>query len=567
MNKSNKIILTPALIALMLFVLFSNVNASQFASSTPYDESLFDYSENTKTFSQKISASIILSDTLGTPQPCYGPCITCNISSTQLNVGESVTLTGHVCVTGNNLTVRIAFTRPDYTWIDVYCLADNVTGEFVATQKLDMAGFWNIFPIYGHIGDRLYANVTDPTNPQLPLPTPRLPTLKPNYTIIALGVFAVGTAAVAITIGTRKKTRKITSARLFVQIFLVLLLFFGVFVDHQNIPVPAEQIAPHEFLIGTRSMSIMPDGLPLPVFGCYYPCGRTFTCPLWQLQTYIYPFWNAGRGWGVNYDVSGLERLGIVAAIVIISAVLLGRFWCGWICPFGLYMDLMTRLRKALRIRHRSFSPRFNERFHQLSYVILALIVILSVIFGAQAIAGTQLVPGTQQGGFVYTYFSAPFCQVCPMKPLCILAETGVGLMKPDWVFGPTTGQFWQLGQYLTSLNLFVLVIVTAAAFFFRRSWCRICPLGGLIALFNRFPPFKWVSGVRLEKAEEKCTKCGVCKRVCPTQVTEVYEKKGGDVTTSQSLLCLRCVEMCPENDCLKFKVSGKTICKSRNWL
>jgi len=285
------------------------------------------------------------------------------------------------------------------------------------------------------------------------------------------------------------------------------------------------------------------------------------------MQTYIYPFWNTGRGWGVNYDLSGLERLGIIFGIVIVAAVLLGRFWCGWICPFGLYIDLVSRLRKALRIKHRNFSPSFNAKFHQMAYVIIALMLILSVIFGSQAIAGAQLVPGTEQGGFTYKYLSAPFCAVCPMKPLCILAETGVGLMQPDWVFGPTTGQFWQLGQYITSLNLFILVIVTLAAFFFRRSWCRICPLGGLIAVFNRFPPFKWISGVRLEKDEEKCTKCGICKRVCPTQVTEVFEERGGDVTTSQCILCLRCVEMCPYGETLKFKVVGKTVFKSRNWL
>ena len=85
-------------------------------------------------------------------------------------------------------------------------------------------------------------------------------------------------------------------------------------------------------------------------------------------------------------------------------------------------------------------------------------------------------------------------------------------------------------------------------------------PLGALIALFNRFPPFKWISGVRLNKMEEKCTKCGICKRVCPTQVKDVYEKKGGDVATSQCIYCLRCVEMCPQEDCLQFKVCV------RNW-
>jgi NAD-dependent dihydropyrimidine dehydrogenase PreA subunit len=227
----------------------------------------------------------------------------------------------------------------------------------------------------------------------------------------------------------------------------------------------------------------------------------------------------------------------------------------------------MTRLRKALKVKRRLFSDKFNERFHQLSYVILALIIIISVVLGAQAIAGTQLVPGTEKGGIVYTYYSAPFCQVCPMKPLCLLAESSVGLMKPEWLVQNTTGEFYQLGFYLTTTNLLILAVVTVAAFFFRRSWCQICPLGALIALFNRFPPFRWISGVRLNKKEEKCTKCGICKRVCPTQVNDVYEKKSGDVANSQCIYCLRCVEMCPEQDCLQFKVCGKKLVGSRNWL
>lgn len=502
------------------------------------------------------------------PDPCYGPSIIANISSTQVNLGESVTVIGRIHPPQQNYSIRVTFTRPDYTWIDDWVLTDNVTGEYSVTQTLDMAGFWNIFPIFGHLSDRLYVNVTDAANPLAPLPTVRpLPPFKTNFNVLAFAGVAVFVGVGAFVFGLRNKTRKVSSFRVFVQIAFVFILFFGVFIDHQNIPIPAEQIAPHEVLVGANSLGPMPDGLTLPGLVCYYPCGRIVTCPLWQMQTYVYPFWNTGRGWGVNYDLSGLERLGIIFGIVIVAAVLLGRFWCGWICPFGLYIDLVSRLRKALRIKHRNFSPNFNAKFHQMAYVIMALMLILSVIFGSQAIAGAQLVPGTEQGGFTYTYLSAPFCAVCPMKPLCILSETAVGLMQPDWVFGPTTGQLWQLGQYITSLNLFILIIVTLAAFFFRRSWCRICPLGGLIAVFNRFPPFKWVSGVRLEKDEEKCTKCGICKRVCPTQVTEVFEERGGDVTTSQCILCLRCVEMCPYGDTLKFKVVGKTVFKSRNWL
>jgi len=499
---------------------------------------------------------------------CYGPRITANINATEVNINESVTVTGEICPAEPNVTVRVSFTRPDYTWIDRYVMADPETGKFTVTQTLDMAGYWNIFPIYGHMCDRLYANVTNPAAPLAPLPTPSLPPYKPNVSLVTVAAISVSIGVVAVTTGRKNKTRNISSLRLFVQIGVVFLIFFGVFIDHRIVPVPAEQITPHEFLVVTNVLGVsMPDGFPVPFFGCYYPCGKTVTCALWEIQTYVYPFWDTGRGWGVDYVSSGIMRLAVVFGAIILLSVLVGKFFCGWICPFGLYMDLLSRLRKALRIEHRNLSDRFNERFHQLGYVILALLIILSIIFGSQAIAGAQLVPGTEKGGFVYTYFSAPFCQVCPMKPLCVMLQTSVGLLRPGWLTESTTGQFYQLGFYLTSLNLFVLGVVTVAAFFYRRAWCRICPLGALVALFNRFPPFKRFSGIRLDKAEEKCAKCGVCKRVCPTQVTEVYEKRGGDVTTSSCLLCMRCVEMCPYEDALRVKVAGKTVFKSRNWL
>jgi len=498
---------------------------------------------------------------------CYGPHITADINKTHFELNETATLTGRICPVEENITVRVTFTRPDYTWIDHFVQTDS-NGNFTVSQQLDMIGYWNIFPIYGHMCDRLHAEVTDPAAPLASPPPAMLPPYKPNYSLITVAAISLSVGGVVAATGTKNKTRKISSLRLLVQIIFVFLLFFGMFIDHTILPVPAEQITPHEYLVGARELGEnMPDGLPIPAFACYYPCGKTATCPLWQIQTYIYPFWDAGRGWGVNYAISGLERLAIVFGFVILLSIILGKFFCGWICPFGLYLDLVTRLRKLFKIEHKNLSDRFNEKFHQLGYVILALLIILSVIFGSQAIFGAQLVPGTEQGGFIYQYFSAPFCQVCPMKPLCILLQTSVGLMRPEWIVEKTAGQFYELGFYITSLNLFVLGVVTVAAFFYRRSWCRICPLGALIALFNRFPPFKWVSVLRLNKKEEKCTKCGVCKRVCPTQVTEVYEKKGGDVTTSNCIMCLRCVEMCPYEDALSLKAAGKTVVKSRNWL
>jgi ferredoxin-type protein NapH len=511
---------------------------------------------------------LVSSGKLVTTEACYGPHITADISKTDAYLNETVVVWGTICPIEPNVTVRVIFTRPDFTWIEHFVIADPETGEFSASQQLDMVGYWNIFPVLGHICDRLHANVTDPANPLAPLPMPEIRPYQPNFSLVGVAAISITAGVVTVTTGRKKKTRNVSSLRLFVQIGFVFLLFFGVFIDHQIVSVPAEQINPHEFLVANNVLGVsMPDGLPVPLLGCYYPCGKTVTCALWELQTYVYPFWNAGRGWGVEYVSSGIFRLGVVFGSVILLSILLGKFFCGWICPFGLYMDLLSRLRKALRIKHRDFSDEFNKKFHQLGYVILALLIILSVVFGSEAIAGTQLIPGTEKGGFVYNYFSAPFCQVCPMKPLCLLMETSVGIMRPEWLVQETTGQFYELGFYLTSLNLFILGVVTISAFLFRRVWCRICPLGALIALFSRFPPFKWFAGVRLDKVEEKCTKCGVCKRVCPTQVTEVFEDKGGDVTSSNCILCLRCVEMCPYDDALRVMVAGKPVFRSRDWL
>ncbi|MBN1244397.1 hypothetical protein JXA31_02245, partial [Candidatus Bathyarchaeota archaeon] len=269
-----------------------------------------------------VALIFLLMITTGEFQPveaCYGPHITSTIDRTEVSLNESVTITGKICPPEPNVTVRVTFTRPDYTWIDRYDLSDPETGEFTVTQNLDMVGYWNIWPIYGHMGDRLHANVTDPADPLAPLPTPELPPYKPNVSLITVAAILVSVGVVAVTTGRKNKTRNISSLRLFVQIGFIFLIFFGMFIDHRILPVPAEQITPHEVLIATNVFGVsMPDGVPVPFFGCYYPCGKTVTCALWELQTYLYPFWDTGHGWGVDYVSSGIMRLAVVFGSVIL---------------------------------------------------------------------------------------------------------------------------------------------------------------------------------------------------------------------------------------------------------
>jgi ferredoxin-type protein NapH len=397
----------------------------------------------------------------------------------------------------------------------------------------------------------------------------------PVYIVLPLYALIVVVGIAAILKLSKNKTRKVSTLRLFIQIAVVFAIFMGLILGPFNQPLwqPLGP-SPRDRLIGTNLMGTqMPDGIPVPILACYYPNGRTVTCPLWQLQAYIFPFWNYPRGYEVFYSTSGLEKIGIVIGAMVGMSLILGRAFCGWLCPFGLYQDLLTRVRKSARLRHLTFSVKTNTKLGQSRYIIIAVILILSVVFGSYAIFGTQIIPGTKTGGpegteaGIVSNLNEPFCLVCPMRPLCLLVESGVGSMYYSYISQITYGPFWITGGYITSINLAIFIAVTILALAYRRFWCRICPLGALTGLFSTFTPFKQLALTKLEKDEEKCTKCGVCKRVCPTQATDVYEKKGGDVTESRCMLCARCVEMCPYEDTLKMTFAGKTLIKSRNWL
>jgi len=557
-------------VLLIVFTVFSLLSTGVAETTNPNPNVLDEELLQKILFSTAIDAKQLESAHIPNPQttdtsiplPCHGPHLISDVDKAEVEINQVVTITGHIYPPEQNASVRICYIRPDYSWIDQYVPADPETGEFISTQELDMGGYWNIFPSHGHISDRLHIVVTDPSG-AIGDPSGFVIPFKANIALVITAIALVCLGVITAVTGFKKRNRRISSLRICIQILLICIIFTGMFVDHQNFPRPVRQIAVHDFLVGTNVFGVaMPEGFPAPFLACYYPCGRTVTCAIWDLQVYIYPFLNTTRGWGVAYTTPGVTRLAIVFGTLIIASLLLGRFWCGWVCPFGLYQDALTYLRKRLKIRHVTLPDRFSRHFHQLSYVVLALILIISILFASYSITGTQLVPGTEEGGFIYTYYATPYCTVCPMKPLCQLMQNQAGVLQTQWIFNGV-GDFYQFGWYLTSVNMIILGIVTVAAFFIRRIWCRICPLGGLLALFSRFPPFKWVTAVRLDKNEEKCTKCGICKRVCPMDVKAVYENKGGDVMTSQCIGCLRCVEMCPYKDALKFKFAGQTVCNS----
>jgi Polyferredoxin len=224
-------------------------------------------------------------------------------------------------------------------------------------------------------------------------------------------------------------------------------------------------------------------------------------------------------------------------------------------------------MRRVLGISHWSLSTRLNEALHKARYLI-ALVVTLIVLVGFFA-ATVDLAN--------FVWLRPPFTPFSfmlePLQPIVLPWHPPFGALAG---VGGVYLTFPYVGEFLLYLHntglafplsyLFV-VLVLAASFKVRRFWCRFCPTGISAGALNRLQFFRWVPLLRLNKKGAKCTKCGICQRVCPVQVTEVYENKDGDIHTTMCTLCLRCLEMCPENNCLSLTVAGQTVCHSRNWL
>jgi len=261
-----------------------------------------------------------------------------------------------------------------------------------------------------------------------------------------------------------------------------------------------------------------------------------------------------------------IPMLYILIAWFVIT-IFLGRFFCGWICPFALIMDIESVVRKALKIRYRILSDRLNIALHKSRYVILTFFLFLPILL--------WLIDPPANMDFaviMLKMFGGPF------RPYSIILEPLVPFIVP-WTGQIVVGSFNFSYPYVGQITTFIeaipgqifavafVAVTLIGAFFVRRVWCRFCPAGVSVSALNRFKAFKGLPLLHIDKDEQKCTKCGVCKRVCLVQVNDVYEQKGGKIGTSQCMLCTRCVEMCPYEDALIVKLGKKPVFNSRNWL
>lgn len=276
----------------------------------------------------------------------------------------------------------------------------------------------------------------------------------------------------------------------------------------------------------------------LPSFGqvpwlrnVYFPDATTKFFQNAPTYSLVYKFQDTLEGGFVTLYMDLL----IPFLIFIVLVLLLGRFWCAWLCPLGLPQDLLTRLRRSMKIKRVELPPRWSVFLHQMKYLGLFLIFFYTFSLGFPYLGLSAF----------RTELAIPYEILDPNRAMYVYPQIILGLLPADtivpWMSLLTTGFF------------------LIACFPIRRFWCHVCPAGAMMAPLNKH------AMIRLKKDHSKCTHCGICARVCPMEIKKVYkEREEGNVSVAECVHCYRCVESCPEEGCLAVSILGKPVLKSK---
>lgn len=234
----------------------------------------------------------------------------------------------------------------------------------------------------------------------------------------------------------------------------------------------------------------------VPGLNCYSCPGAAGACPIGSFQAVV-----GSSKFRFSYYITGF---------LILLGVLLGRFICGFLCPFGWLQELLHK------IPGKKLSTKKLKPLTYLKYAILLLAVVL-----LPAIVVNDL-------GMGDPFFCKYICPQGVLEGAIPLAAVNEGIRSA-------------LGS-LFNWKLAILIVVVILSILFYRPFCKwICPLGAFYALMNK------VSLLGIKVDEHKCVSCGKCARVCKMDV---------DVTKTpnhtECIRCGKCITSCP-TDAIKF--------------
>lgn len=245
----------------------------------------------------------------------------------------------------------------------------------------------------------------------------------------------------------------------------------------------------------------------VPGLNCYSCPAASGACPIGSFQAVV-----GSSKFGFSYYITGF---------LILLGVLLGRFICGFLCPFGWLQELLHK------IPSKKLSTKKLKPLTYLKYIVLLLAVVL-----LPALAVNDVGMGDPF-----------FCKyICPQGVL----EGAIPLSLVN------EGIRAALGTLFVQ-KLFILLAVVALSILFYRPFCKwICPLGAFYALLNK------ISLLEIKMDEQKCVSCGKCAASCKMDV-DVRKTPNH----AECIRCGKCITACPA-EALCFHYGFGSSCKKK---
>ncbi|MEI6634073.1 MAG: 4Fe-4S binding protein [Chlamydiota bacterium] len=237
------------------------------------------------------------------------------------------------------------------------------------------------------------------------------------------------------------------------------------------------------------------------------------------------------------------------------TTLLLGRFFCGWVCPFGTLHQVVGRLAPR-RSRRRRLARASYSRAQALKYCLLIALLAAAGFTLLQPVAFDPLCILSR--GLIFSIF--PAVHFAAARILAAAMDSGLpALANPAAAAYGFLERRELIGEALffrTALSTgMLLAVLLLANLVWPRAWCRfLCPLGALLGLLSRLSP------VRLFKDRPRCTSCGRCALLCQGGASP---EGAAAWKKPECLLCLNCQAACPE-DVLGFGFREDTEAASR---
>ncbi len=227
------------------------------------------------------------------------------------------------------------------------------------------------------------------------------------------------------------------------------------------------------------------------------------------------------------------SRLLLPAVVLVAATLLLGRFFCAWICPLGTLLDLL-RIRKTAAAPPWLLSPNLKQwllltlLFASLFNLnLVGLLDPLAILLRGLTFLLYPLLGLAAREGWVELYGLIGE-QRDSFAPL-------YGLLRDNLL--PFRDAIYPLAFFSTFLLLGIFFLERLGT----RTWCRcLCPLGtllgwlGKVSLFRRLPV-------------DVCGDCGRCRDLCPMRPEQ------GRLEAGECIVCMNC-----ERDCRDRRVTFK---------